>query len=57
MLINCIGIHGMFEAMTITTEWHAEFNLPIKIIEPERTNAMTYDSQGRLLTTTYVVTP
>ena len=45
------------QARTITTQWHADFNLPIRIIEPERTTVMTYDDRGRLLSTTYEITP
>jgi YD repeat-containing protein len=48
---------GTAHARTITTEWHSEFNLPTKIIEPERTTVMTYDTEGRLLSTTYEATP
>jgi YD repeat-containing protein len=40
---------GTPQARTITTEWHSEFNLPIKISEPERETVMTYDANGRLL--------
>ena len=41
---------GTPEARTIETEWHDEFNLPVKIIEPERETVITYDDNGRLLT-------
>jgi len=34
---------------TITTEWHADFRLPVKITQPGKITALTYDNQGRLL--------
>ncbi len=40
---------GTPQARTITTEWHADYNLPTKITEPSRIITMTYDSNGRLL--------
>ncbi len=40
---------GTPQARTITTEWHAEYNLPTKITEPSRITTMTYDTNGRLL--------
>jgi YD repeat-containing protein len=40
---------GTPQARTITTEWHSDFNLPIRIVEPERETVMTYDANGRLL--------
>jgi uncharacterized protein RhaS with RHS repeats len=40
---------GTPQARTITTEWHATFNLPTLIVEPERETVMTYDVNGRLL--------
>jgi len=40
---------GTPEARTITTEWHSEFNLPVKITEPKRETIMSYDANGRLL--------
>ena len=33
-------------------QWHAEFNLPVKITEPKRETVMTYDINGRLLSRT-----
>ncbi|TQV79448.1 RHS repeat protein [Exilibacterium tricleocarpae] len=46
---------GKPEERTITTQWHPEFNLPVKITEPERETHFTYDTTGRLLSRT--VTP
>jgi len=43
---------GTPEAQTVTTQWHASFNLPILISEAGRTTAMTYDAQGNLLSRT-----
>lgn len=40
---------GTPEARTIQTEWHAQFNVPTKITEPDRVTDFTYDSNGRLL--------
>jgi YD repeat-containing protein len=40
---------GTPEERTITTEWHADFRLPIKITEPGKIVTFTYDSEGRLL--------
>jgi YD repeat-containing protein len=40
---------GTPEERTITTEWHADFRLPIMITEPGKIVTFTYDSQGRLL--------
>ncbi len=40
---------GTPQARTVTTEWHATFNLPTKITEPSRITTMTYDTHGRLL--------
>lgn len=42
---------GTPQARTITTEWHATFNLRTKITEPERETVFTYDAQGRLTST------
>jgi RHS repeat-associated protein len=39
-------------ARTLTTQWHAGFHLPIKITEPHRVTAFTYDAKGNLLTRT-----
>ena len=40
---------GTPEAKTITTEWHADFNLPVSITEPGKITEFNYDTQGRLL--------
>jgi uncharacterized protein RhaS with RHS repeats len=40
---------GTSQARSITTEWHGDFNLPTKIIEPSRETVMAYDTNGRLL--------
>ena len=37
------------EARTITTDWHPDFSLPIRISEPDRITDITYDTEGRLL--------
>ena len=42
---------GTPQARTITTEWHATFNLRTKTTEPERETVFTYDAQGRLTST------
>jgi YD repeat-containing protein len=42
---------GTPEARTITTEWHATFNLRTKVIEPERETVFIYDAEGRLTST------
>lgn len=39
---------GTPQARVITTEWHPDFFLPIKVTEPDRITQYTYDSQGRL---------
>ncbi|MEO0443268.1 MAG: hypothetical protein AAFZ92_05935 [Pseudomonadota bacterium] len=40
---------GTPEARTITTQWHPELNLPIKITELGRETLMTYNADGHLL--------
>lgn len=40
---------GTPEERTITTEWHPDFRLPVKVTEPGKITTFTYDSQGRLL--------
>jgi hypothetical protein len=47
--LSRVEASGTPHAHTITTEWHAEFNLPIKIIESARETIMAYDANGRLL--------
>jgi RHS repeat-associated protein len=44
--------YGTALARTTTTTWHATFNLPLTIAEPNRTTAFTYDAKGNLLTQT-----
>jgi YD repeat-containing protein len=39
---------GTPEARTVTTEWHADFNLPLTITEPGKVTTFRYDTQGRL---------
>ena len=41
---------GTPQERTITTEWHPQFRLPIKITEPNRITEYTYDAQGQQLT-------
>ncbi|BBL60897.1 type IV secretion protein Rhs (plasmid) [Methylomonas koyamae] len=36
-------------ARTITTTWHANYRLPIKITEPNRVTSFSYDANGNLL--------
>jgi len=43
---------GTAEERTITTEWHPDFRLPTKIIEPGKETEFSYDTQGRLLSRT-----
>ena len=38
---------GTPQARTITTDWHADWFLPVTITEPDRITQYTYDSQGR----------
>jgi YD repeat-containing protein len=40
---------GTADERTITTQWHADFRLPIKITEPDKITDFVYDIQGRLL--------
>ena len=39
-----IEAYGTALARTITTTWHATFNLPLTITEPARTTTFTYDA-------------
>lgn len=39
-------------AQTETIQWHATFNLPIRVTEPGRTTAYTYDPKGNVITET-----
>jgi YD repeat-containing protein len=41
---------GTTLARTISTEWHASWNLPIRIAEPRRLTTFSYDSNSNLLT-------
>jgi YD repeat-containing protein len=43
---------GTPQERTVTTAWHPSLRLPTLIAEPGRTTALTYDSQGNLLTRT-----
>ncbi len=45
-----IEAYGTALARTITTTWHATFNLPLQITEPARTTTFTYDANGNMLT-------
>jgi YD repeat-containing protein len=40
---------GTPEARIITTEWHPDYRLPIRITAPDKVTTFTYDTQGRLL--------
>jgi len=48
--------YGTTEERTITTEWHADYALPIKITEPDRVTDFQYDSNGYLLNKTVTAT-
>jgi YD repeat-containing protein len=41
---------GTPQERTITTEWHPDFRLPVKITEPSKITSFSYDAQGRQLT-------
>lgn len=43
---------GSSEERTITTEWHPEFNLPIRIEGPSQVREMEYNSAGQLIEST-----
>ncbi len=43
---------GTPEERTVTTEWHPEFNEPVRITEPGQITEFTYDAEGRLLSRT-----
>ncbi len=40
---------GTPQARTITTEWHTDFRVPVRITEPDKITEFTYDTNGRLL--------
>lgn len=40
---------GTASERMITTEWHSELNVPVKVTTPEDVTVYTYDSKGRLL--------
>lgn len=42
-------VAGTALARTISTTWHANFRLPIKITEPNRVTSFSYDANGNLL--------
>jgi len=48
---------GTPEERTITTEWHGDFRVPVRITGPGKITTFTYDSQGRLLERKEEVTP
>ncbi len=43
---------GTPEARTITTEWHPQFRLPTRVIEPNKITEYSYSPQGQLLNRT-----
>lgn len=47
--VQRIEAKGTPEERTITTQWHTDFRLPIKITEPDRVIDFTYDASGQLL--------
>jgi YD repeat-containing protein len=40
------------QSRTISTEWHSQYRLPVKVAEPLKLTTYTYDSAGNLLTKT-----
>jgi len=49
---------GTDEARTITTQWHDDFRLPVKVTSPGQVTGFVYDDKGRLLSqTTFDVQP
>ncbi len=48
---------GTPEARTVTTEWHPDFRLPMRISEADKITEFSYDAQGRLLSRTERVAP
>lgn len=40
---------GTPQERTVTTEWHSQFRLPIRITEPGKITEFTYDANGNLL--------
>ncbi|WP_036254108.1 colicin E5-related ribonuclease [Methylobacter sp. BBA5.1] len=40
---------GKPEARTITTDWHPDFRLPVKLTEPGRVTTFDYDDHGNLI--------
>ncbi len=40
---------GTPQQRVITTQWHADYRLPVKITEPDRVIEFSYDAQGLLL--------
>ncbi|WP_177219934.1 MULTISPECIES: DUF6531 domain-containing protein [unclassified Cupriavidus] len=42
--------YGTANAKTTTTEWHPDWNLPLKIAAPSRVDYFSYDSKGQVLT-------
>ncbi|MCG3201215.1 MAG: Protein RhsD [Gammaproteobacteria bacterium] len=47
---------GLPEARTMTTQWHADFRLPTKLVEPTRTTEYSYDPRGNLIQRTVTAT-
>ncbi|MDJ0889632.1 MAG: DUF6531 domain-containing protein, partial [Gammaproteobacteria bacterium] len=43
---------GTPNARTLRTEWHSEFRLPVRMHEPGKETAYSYDAEGRLLSRT-----
>jgi len=43
---------GTDEARTITTQWHDDFRLPLKVTSPGQVTNFVYDDKGRLLSQT-----
>jgi YD repeat-containing protein len=48
---------GTPDARTITTEWHSQWYLPVRITEPGRVTTLTYDEKGRLLSRNETAAP
>jgi YD repeat-containing protein len=48
---------GTPQERTITTQWHADYRVPIRITAPRKLIELSYDAQGRLLTRTERAAP
>ncbi len=55
--VQRIEAKGTAQERVITTQWHPDFRLPTKIIEPDRVIDFSYDAQGLLLERKETPTP